>query len=77
MSDLAAHDLSPLVQSVEIDASPERVFELFTDPDQLVRWWPDAVRLDPRVGGPVRVSAVPLFLDLSEPLAAVRLRSAG
>ena len=55
MSDLAARDLSPVVQSVEIDASPERVFELFTDPDQLVRWWPDAVRLDPRVGGRIEL----------------------
>ncbi len=55
MSDPAAHDLSPVVQSVEIDASPERVFELFTDPDLLVRWWPDAVRLDSRVGGRIEL----------------------
>jgi uncharacterized protein YndB with AHSA1/START domain len=50
-----AHDLSPVVQTVEIDASPERVFELFTDPAQLVRWWPDAVRLEPRVGGRIEL----------------------
>jgi uncharacterized protein YndB with AHSA1/START domain len=47
----AALDLSPVVQTVEIGASPERVFELFTDPEQLVRWWPDAARLEPRMGG--------------------------
>jgi uncharacterized protein YndB with AHSA1/START domain len=59
MSDLAAHDLSPVVQSVEIEATPERVFELFTDPEQLVRWWPDAVRLDPWVGGRIELDFGP------------------
>lgn len=48
---MTAHDLSPVVRTVEIAAPPERVFELFTDPAQLVRWWPDAVWLDRRVGG--------------------------
>jgi uncharacterized protein YndB with AHSA1/START domain len=51
----AAHDLSPLVQAIEIDASPERVFQLFVDPEQLVRWWPDAARLEPRVGGRIEL----------------------
>ena len=50
MSD-AALDLSPVVQTIEIGATPEHVFELFTDPEQLVRWWPDVARLEPRVGG--------------------------
>jgi len=44
-------DRSPVVRTVEIRSTPERVFELFTDPEQLVRWWPDAARLEPRVGG--------------------------
>jgi uncharacterized protein YndB with AHSA1/START domain len=47
----AAQDISPVVQSVDIQAPPDRVFELFTDPDELVKWWPDAVTLEPRVGG--------------------------
>lgn len=47
-------DTSPVVQSVEIRATPERVFELFTDPEQLVKWWPDAADLEPRVGGKMR-----------------------
>ena len=51
----AGPDLSPVVQMVEIAAAPEHVFELFTDPAQLVRWWPDAVRLEPRVGGRIEL----------------------
>lgn len=47
----AIQDVSPVVQSVEIQASPEHVFRLFTEPDELVKWWPDAVTLEPRVGG--------------------------
>jgi uncharacterized protein YndB with AHSA1/START domain len=52
----AAQDVSPVVQSVEIRATPARVFELFTDPDELVKWWPDAVTLEPRVGGSIQLS---------------------
>ncbi|MFL6018800.1 MAG: SRPBCC domain-containing protein [Gaiellaceae bacterium] len=51
-----AVDVSPVVQSVEIDATPDRVFGLFTEPDQLVKWWPDAVRLEPRVGGKMHMT---------------------
>ena len=54
MSD-AALDISPVVQTVEIGAPPQRVFELFTDPEQLVRWWPDVARLEPRVGGRIEL----------------------
>lgn len=51
----AAHDFSPVVQTVDIAAPPERVFQLFVDPEQLVRWWPDAVRLEPRLGGRIEL----------------------
>jgi uncharacterized protein YndB with AHSA1/START domain len=40
-----------VVQSVEIRSTPDAVFGLFVDPEQLVKWWPDAVTLEPRVGG--------------------------
>jgi uncharacterized protein YndB with AHSA1/START domain len=40
---------------VEIASSPERLFELLTDPAQLVRWWPDIAELEPREGGRVRM----------------------
>lgn len=48
-------DVSPVVQTIEIAAPPERVFELFTDPAELVRWWPDAARLEPRLGGRIEL----------------------
>ena len=43
--------LTPVVCTVEIDAPPERVFRLFTTPEELVRWWPDAAELEAREGG--------------------------
>lgn len=42
-----------VTQSVDVDAPPERVWELLTDPSELPRWWPDAAELEPRVGGRV------------------------
>ena len=43
--------LTPVVCTVEIAAPRERVFELFTVPERLVEWWPEAVTLDAREGG--------------------------
>ena len=51
-----------LVIERTIKASPERVFDAFTDPDQLVRWWwPNgftcpAAEVDLRVGGTYRLA---------------------
>ena len=42
---------APVVCTVEIAAPRERVFELFTTPEGLVRWWPEAVTLDAKEGG--------------------------
>jgi uncharacterized protein YndB with AHSA1/START domain len=50
-----ATETAPIVRSVEIAASPERVFALLTEPDALVRWWPEAAELEPRLGGRVRM----------------------
>jgi uncharacterized protein YndB with AHSA1/START domain len=47
--------LDPIVRSVEIRATPERLFPLLTDPDALVLWWPDLAELEPRLGGRVRM----------------------
>lgn len=47
--------LDPIVRSVEIRATPERLFPLLTDPDALVRWWPDVAELEPRMGGRVKM----------------------
>jgi uncharacterized protein YndB with AHSA1/START domain len=40
-------------QAVEVEAPPDRVWQLLTDPAELPRWWPDAAQLEPRVGGRV------------------------
>jgi uncharacterized protein YndB with AHSA1/START domain len=48
-------DLSPVVQTVEVGAPPTRIFELWTSPDELVRWWPEAAEVDRRVGGRIRL----------------------
>jgi uncharacterized protein YndB with AHSA1/START domain len=48
-------DVSPVVQSIEIQSSPDRIFELFTDAEQLVKWWPDAATVEPKLGGKVHL----------------------
>lgn len=47
-----------IVESIEIEAPPDRVFAAWTDPEQLVAWWGDDQmyrttrwECDPRVGG--------------------------
>jgi uncharacterized protein YndB with AHSA1/START domain len=47
--------LTPVVCTVEIAAPRERVFELFTTPERLVEWWPDAATFEPREGGRVEL----------------------
>jgi uncharacterized protein YndB with AHSA1/START domain len=47
--------IEPIVRSVIVAAPGARVFRLLVEPDELVRWWPDAVELDPRLGGRVRL----------------------
>ena len=39
---------------VRIDASPETIFEFFTDPDKMVQWMGRSHDLDPRPGGTFR-----------------------
>jgi uncharacterized protein YndB with AHSA1/START domain len=40
---------------VDIDASPDTVFELWTTPSGLGRWWATSAECDPRPGGAIRV----------------------
>ena len=54
MPDTAAETV-PIVRSVEVRTTPERLFDLLTQPDALVRWWPDVADLEPHVGGAVRM----------------------
>jgi uncharacterized protein YndB with AHSA1/START domain len=42
---------SPLVESVWIDADPDRVFPFFTDPARLTQWLGEAAELDAVPGG--------------------------
>lgn len=37
--------------SISVKASPEEIWQVLTDPDELENWWGDGVRLEPRVGG--------------------------
>jgi uncharacterized protein YndB with AHSA1/START domain len=41
---------------VEIDASPEIVFQAITDPNELTNWFPDHAILEPKVGGKFKFS---------------------
>jgi uncharacterized protein YndB with AHSA1/START domain len=50
-----SQEVAPIFQSVEIRSNPERVFSLFTDAEQLVKWWPDAATFEPRLGGKVQL----------------------
>lgn len=48
-------ETAPIVRSVDVEATPERLWSLLTEPSALVRWWPDVAELEPREGGRVRM----------------------
>jgi uncharacterized protein YndB with AHSA1/START domain len=60
-------------REVHIDASPQTVFEFFTDPAKMVRWKGTQATLDPRPGGVYRVEmneqviAVGEYVELDPP----------
>jgi uncharacterized protein YndB with AHSA1/START domain len=41
----------PLIREIDIEATPETVFEFFVDPAKLTRWLAVEATLDPRPGG--------------------------
>ncbi|MDH2908028.1 MAG: SRPBCC domain-containing protein [Candidatus Nitrosotalea sp.] len=43
-------------KTIEIDASPEVVFKAISDPAELTHWFPDAVILEPKLGGKSKFS---------------------
>lgn len=49
-------ETAPIVRSVEIATTPERVFPLLVEPESLVRWWPDVADFEPRLGGRVQMT---------------------
>lgn len=57
---------------VQIDASPETVFEFFSDPAKAVRWMGTEATLDPRPGGVYNVvigpyTAIGEFVEVDPP----------
>lgn len=40
-----------IVREIDIEASPETIFEFFVDPEKISRWLAVAAELDPRPGG--------------------------
>ena len=50
-----AIDTNVIEREITIDASPETVFRLLTDPVQYVRWKGTLAELEPRPGGKFRV----------------------
>jgi uncharacterized protein YndB with AHSA1/START domain len=66
----------PYRGSVHIEAPPERVFEMFTKPEQILRWMGVRAVLDPRPGGEFRlyISGVPVvgrYLEVDPPRRVV------
>ena len=51
---------------VRIDASPETVFEFFTDPEKMKLWKGVEAELDPRPGGIYRVHVLPIAIARGE-----------
>ena len=45
----------PVVKQIYIDAPPQVVFELLTDPVKMLRWMGIAAEIDPRPGGIYRL----------------------
>lgn len=43
-------EFGTIERSIQIDASPETVFEVITSPEHLERWWPDEARVEPVAG---------------------------
>ena len=60
-----AADPSALELTWTLDGSPERIFEAFIDPAQLVKWWGPSgfttpeIEIDPKIGGSYRFGMQP------------------
>ncbi|HYI45708.1 MAG TPA: SRPBCC family protein [Actinomycetota bacterium] len=52
---MAVTDTDVVVQEILISASPETIFEFFTDPEKMTRWKGRKADLDPRPGGIYKV----------------------
>lgn len=60
-------------REIEIDASPETVWEFLVDPEKALRWWGQAIEFDARPGGAYTIevtrthTASGQFLELDPP----------
>ncbi|HET9162883.1 MAG TPA: SRPBCC domain-containing protein [Solirubrobacterales bacterium] len=50
----SAHTGAAVEVETRIAASPETVFDFFTDPDKMIQWMGRSAELDPRPGGAFR-----------------------
>ena len=61
-----ATDTAVYERTIEIDASPETVWEFFVDPSQLTRWMGIDAELETRPGGIYRCNVIPGHTALGE-----------
>jgi uncharacterized protein YndB with AHSA1/START domain len=62
----AATDTAVYERTIEIDASPETVWEFFVEPAKLMRWMGIDAELEPRPGGNYRCNVIPGHTALGE-----------
>ena len=48
-------EFGTIERSIEIDASPDTVFEVITSPVHLTEWWPDEALFEPKTGATGRI----------------------
>ena len=69
----SAVDTTTVTREIQIDASPETVWEFLVDPEKLTRWMGESAELDPQPGGSYRVVVLPTnvasgeFVELDPP----------
>ena len=44
-------EIGTIERELHIEASPEVVYRVLSEPDHLSEWWPDDAELDPVAGG--------------------------
>ena len=74
----SATETTSVVREIEIDASPETVWQFLVDPEKAARWMGQAATLDPRPGGVYHVEVIPghtasgEFVELDPPRRLVQ-----
>jgi len=69
----ATSETTSVVREIQIDASPETVWELLTDQNEATRWMGQAAEFDLRPGGLYRVEVIPgntargEFVEIDQP----------